>query len=407
MKKKYLTGKRILFAALAILVISGLFVVNYLVSKNFPGGKFFLTQWTATRAVLLEHESPYSPGTLYQIQNNVYARPAMSGEYEFRFNYPYYVMAIFIPVSLIKDYPIARAFWMLFLELLVLVTFIECFNISNWKPNLRIGIVLFLFFATGYHTLRAIIDGNLIILTTLFLVLVIISIRNRSDEFAGIFLAGLTAQIQFFIIPIIVFSWFAVQKRRLNILWYFLGTLTILAGFSFLFQPDWINSYVQQLWLSMINNPFGSIITMMSSQYGELGTRIGVTISIFASILILVEWILVRKNNLRSFIWFIFFLIGTSLFCGLPADIGNFYLLLPGLIFILSVTSNRWTMRGELIVFIVSIVLFSGTWSLFFIQQGKVPDYSETAWYYGFIPVIEITLLYWSKWWIQKHSTVA
>jgi hypothetical protein len=235
---------------------------------------------------------------------------------------------------------------------------------------------------------------------------VIISIRNKSDELSGVLLAGLTAQIQFFILPIVVFFWFAIQKRRLNIIWYFFGTLTILLGFSFLLQPDWIKDYFQQLWLSIINYPYGSIITMISSKYGDLGTRIGITISILASILILVEWFLAQKYSLRSIIWFIFFLTVGSFFTSLPVDIGNFYLLLPGLIFILSVTSNRWTNQGDVIVFIIIVFLFISTWALNFIQLENNRSYSETSLYFGILPLIEIMLLYWSKWWIHKQPSI-
>lgn len=407
LNNKYLTGRRILITLLIVLGITGLFVSNYIYARNFPGGKFFITQWTATRAVLLESESPYSPNVLYQIQNNGYGRPAMNGEFEFRFNYPYYAMLFFMPASLIKDYPLARAFWMLLLELLVLATFIACLNLSNWKPNMKVGVLLFLFFTTGYHTLKAIIDGNLIIFSTLLIVLVTICIRNKSDEIAGVLLAGLTAQIQYFILPIIAFIWFAVHKRRINIVWFFLGTLTVLIGFSLLFQPNWIREYAQQLWLSIINNPYGSLLLTMSSQFGELGTRIGITLSLVASFLIIFEWFLIRNKSYRSIIWFIFLLMGVSLFSGLPMEIGNIFLLLPGLIFILSVTSNRWPSRGDLVVFIIVVFLFSSTWALYFFQRGMIPGYFETVLYLGLLPLTEIILLYWSKWWIHKPPSMA
>ena len=82
--------------------------------------------------------------------------------------YPFFALAIFLPFGLIKSLVVARAAWMLVLELMVILIYWFSINLGNWKPKLRTNILLFSFFATFYHTLRAVIDGNLIVLTTLY-----------------------------------------------------------------------------------------------------------------------------------------------------------------------------------------------------------------------------------------------
>lgn len=407
MNKKFLTGRRLVIYSLAIVALVALFLANNLYAKNYPGGKYFQTQWIATRAVLLQKDSPYSSNVLYLIQTSAYDRPAMSGEYEFRFTYPYYSLALFLPFGLISNFTVARAAWMLLLEILIMAVLLLSLNLANWKPNLRIGIVILIFFATYYHSLRAIIDGNLIIVSTFLFILTLIFIRDNNDEAAGILAAGLTMQLQYFLLILIVITWFAISKKRLKIIGYFLGTISLLLGFSFLFQPDWATGYAQQLVLSIQRYPFASFPSSLDSTLGALGKRTGLVITILTAIILCVEWYLVRGKSFKSFEWFLFVTLIYSQFIGLPADAGNFVVLLPGLLFIFQVCIERWKVRGEMTVFLVCAALFGVTWLMFFIFRGKLPAYSESIWYYAVLPIIEMLLLYWSKWWIHKNPALA
>ena len=206
----------------------GLFFANYFYAKNYPGGKYFQTQWVATRAAIVDQENPYAESVLYKIQTNAYGRPAMSGEYEFRFAYPFFTLAIFLPFGLIKNLVVARAMWMMFLEIMVILIYWLSCNLGNWKPNLRTNILLFSFFVTFYYTLRAVIDGNLIIVTTLLLIASLIFIRDHHDEAAGILLLGLTFEIQYTFIILVIVIWYALIHKRTKIIGYFLGSLIIL-----------------------------------------------------------------------------------------------------------------------------------------------------------------------------------
>jgi len=72
--------------------------------------------WAATRAFFSDATSPYSSTAVTRIQDaatwvtNPEERDAL------RFASPFYVIALYAPFALIKDYAVARGLWMLVLE---------------------------------------------------------------------------------------------------------------------------------------------------------------------------------------------------------------------------------------------------------------------------------------------------
>lgn len=406
MNRQFLKLRTIIIVILILLTITGLFFANYFYAKNYPGGKNFQTQWIATRATIFENESPYSDSVLYKIQLSAYGRPAMSGEFEFGFNYPFFALAVFLPFGLIKSLAVARAAWMLVLEILVVLTYLLSINLGNWKPNLRTNVLLFSFFVTFYHTLRVVIDGNLIVLTTLLLIASLICIRDRHDEAAGMLLLGLALEIQFTFVILLIILCYAVINKRPKILNYFIGSLIILLGFSFLLRPDWSSGYFTQLSKSIFDFSYSSIGGTLKSILGAVGSRLAITISIMMVILLIIESYLAQKKSFRHFIWFIFLSLIIIQWAGLPSYPGNFFLLMPGLIFSMQVINERWKLKGEMIIFLISIILYISIWVLFFVLGNGEPAYVESSLFFVIFPLVEILLLYWAKWWINKNPAI-
>jgi hypothetical protein len=396
----------LIYAALFVLAVGVLVFLNYLYAENYPGGKFFQTQWITTRGVLKEGLSPYSAQLLYQVQASAYGRPALAGEYEFRFMYPYFSLLIFTPFGLIKDFVIARAFWMTFLELLLIGIYFLSMNLVNWKIRLLPGIALFLISVTFYHNIRAVVDGNLLIIVAFVLLASLIAIRDRKDEVAGLLLASTTLEIKYIFLGIVLLLIFLIVNRRYKVVWYLFGGLIILYGFSFLLLPDWLAGYTQQLILSITHDPLNSFSAVLRNHWGGLGVRISVAITIITALVVLVEWFFIRKASFKFFLWILFFTLVMSQWLGLPAEAANFIILYPGLIFSLKLISERWQNKEEVLVLIIGSSLYLLTWILFFILGGVDKLFYEPGLFFIVMPTVEMILLYWSRWWVIRGKNV-
>lgn len=395
-----------IYAALFVLAVGILVFLNYLYAENYPGGKFFQTQWITTRGVLKEGLSPYSAQLLYQVQASAYGRPALAGEYEFRYMYPYFSLLIFSPFGLIKDFVIALAFWMTFLELLLIGIYFLSMNLVNWKIRLLPGIALFIISVTFYHNIRAVVDGNLLIVVTFALLASLIAIRDRKDEAAGLLLAFTTLEIKYVFLGIFLILIYLIVNRRFKVVWYLFGGLIILYGFSFLLLPDWLAGYTQQLILSITNDPLNSFSAVLRNHWGGLGVRISVAISIITALVILVEWFFIRKASFKFFLWILFFTLVISQWLGIPAEAANFIIIYPGLIFSLKLVSERWQSKGEVLVLIIGSSLYLLTWILFFILGGVDKLFYEPGLFFIVMPTVEMILLYWSRWWVIRGKNV-
>ncbi len=404
MINRYLKIRNIIITSVVLLTLVGLFFANYFYTLNYSGGKYFQTQWIATRAVITDNSDPYSESVLYKIQESAYNRPAMAGEYEFRFVYPYFSLLLFLPFGLIKSYAIARASWMLFLEILVVLIWWLSLNIADWKPNFRIKILLFVFTATFYHSIRAVVDGNLMILMTVLLIGALIAIRDQKDEIAGILLTGFVLEIQYTFLIGIIILWYLVANKRYLAIKYFAGSLILLSGFSFLIKPDWALQFINQLLISVSSFSYVNFSSSLRIIWGNVGQRFAITFTIIFSLILIVEAILTKRKSYKYFLWFVFLTIIVIQWIGLPSASDNLILLLPGLFFGLKVINDRWNNRGEMVVFTVCIMLYSIIWLIYFSPRNSGIGYVDSISFYLVLPIIQFGLLYWAKWWVKRKS---
>ena len=179
----------ILFILLIAVVASSLFWVNYQFAKNNPGGNDFLAHYVGTRALIFEKVSPYSDEVALEIQNSVFGRSAQEGEIEHRVVYPIYSTLIFAPFALIGDYVVARSAWMLFLEIVLVVTAYLAINLFIWKPKLGILGFYYFFSLFWYHGFRSLINGNAVIIVGLLITGTLFAIKKGKDNISRYFIS--------------------------------------------------------------------------------------------------------------------------------------------------------------------------------------------------------------------------
>lgn len=385
-----------------ILVFTILTLANYFYAKQNPGGNDFLVHWMGTRNFFQTGESPYSDETALKIQTMVYGRAAADGEHELRVAYPLYSILIFAPFAIFRDFTFARALWMSVLELCLFgITILTC-RLVYWKPKTWMLGILILFSFLSYHGMRPLINGNAVIIVTFFIVLTLIAIRDQHDEVAGILLAVMTIKPQNVIVFLAFIFFWAIINKRTKIITWFLGTMVILVGFSFLLIPDWIGQNLREIVRYPTYNPDGTVGAVLQTKWGDIGTRLSIGLTLILLIGMLIEWWFSRRPSPRQFIWTAFLTIAISQWIGIQTDPGNFILLYPSVFYCFYLISERWGEKASLFLAIFTGIVMVGIWVIFLVtlERGYQPVQSSAMFFP--MPIIAFGLLYWVRWWVNK-----
>jgi hypothetical protein len=400
------TQKKAIYWILAILVLIALLVIltigNYQYSKTSPGGTDFLVHWVGTRAYFTQGISPYSDEVAHQIQKMVYGRAALPGEHELRVAYPFYSVILFFPLAAISDFNLARAIWMTLLEAGLIGLTLISVQLTSWRPKNWLMILLLVFSLVWYHAMRALINGNVIILIALGIVGVFYAIKVNIDELAGVLLALITIKPQVaFIIILYVLIWAGFQHRYRIIGWFFI-TLILLAGCATLLIPDWILQNIREILRYPGYNPPGTPATALATWFPAVGPRIGTVISLAALVIILVEWWLARHVEFRHFLWTGCLTIVLSVWSGIQTDPGNFIIMIPALILFFSILDERWPNTSKVITASVLGGLLVSLWALFIrtVQNSYQPIQNPILFFP--LPLILLILLYWIRFWATR-----
>lgn len=385
-----------------LLLLAGMFWANYRFADQNPGGNDFLVHWVGTRSLLVDGLSPYSDEVALRIQNLAYGRAARAGEHELRVAYPLYSIYIFAPFALISDYTLARALWMTTLESGLIVMAFVSLRISTWRPKPWMLAVLLIFSLSWYHGLRALINGNVVILVSLLVVFAFAAIKSGRDELAGILLAISTIKPQLTIL-IILYIWiWAISVKRWAVLIWTVIAGAILAGTAMFFIPNWP---LQNLWEVLRYpgyNPPGTPGAVFSTWWPAYGERFGWGLTILLGVVLLVEWFLSRNQEFRWFAWTASLTLVISQWSGIQTDPGNFILLYFPLILILSVWEERWGLRGRPAILFILLVLFVGLWALFLTTVENTGQPQQHPIMFIPLPLLLLIGLYWVRWWAIK-----
>lgn len=394
-----------LVGIVAGLVVIGLMVWgNYRYAQQNPGGNDFLVHWVGTRALFTDGLSPYSDEVALRIQTLAYGRAALPGEHELRVAYPLYSVVLFFPFALIRDFTLARAVWMTFLELCLTAIAILGMRLVGTKPKpLYLGVtLLFTFF--WYNSLRALINGNAIIVVTLLLIGVFLAIKNRADELAGVLLAFATLKPQVvFLIVLLILYYVWMRGRRKVILWFFI-TLILSSVTAMLLVPDWIVQNVREIVRFASYNPPGTPTAILESYWGAIGHRIGITLSVGVFVILGLEWWIARKGDFRHFLWVACLTLTAGQWIGIYADPGNFLVIYPALLFVFAVWEKRAPKTGPIVSMVFMGLIMILIWVIFLVtlEHSYQPVQSPIMMFP--LPAIGIILLYWVRWWTLRPN---
>jgi len=394
---------------LAFTIILGAFLltwINFEYVNNNPGGYEFYANWNATRNFFMNGTSPYSDQNRLEVQNLVYNRAAVESENHYYFSLPLYGIFLFSPFALISNFVFARALWMTFLEIALVLILYLSFKLAWWNINRSLLIPVFIFAFLGFHGIMPLLNGSLVIPVTLLVLAVLFAIRNRQDETAGLLLALITIAP----VPVALFFVFLLIRlvvvRRTKVIWWMLGCLALLIGFSIAFIPDWILQYLVNFINAYKDVIPGSPGGIMVSRWGAVGNRFSIILSVVIGLLLLIEWWQAARAGEQRFLWAAMLTLALGTWSGIKVSPLNYVVLYPALIFGFELLTERWKNRSMGMVLLIMAFLFISNWAIYFLTMSADFKPGISAYLFIPLPITVILLLYWSRWWVRKSGAV-
>lgn len=384
---------------LMILLAAGLTWGNYQYTLENPGGNDFVSRWLGTRLYLTEGISPYSDEATLRIQEYFYGRKALPNEDQQLFVYPFYSMLFFSPFSLIENFSLARAVWMTVLEIGILAISFSSMAAMRWKPGKGLLIFFLIFSMLWYHALRPIINGNPAILAALFISLAFFMVHQGRFSMAGILFAFSTIKPQMVILLIPFVMWWALTRRKKQMILSFFVSLSVLIGVSIFLQPDWILKNLWQVFAYSGYTQAGTPIGIFMEWGPGIGDKIGIGLTIFLVLILVVEWIAASKKDEQWFLWTACLTLVVTNLIGIRTSTANYIALMPALILVFSVFHERWGKASSRVIFIYLLTLLIGLWWLFVATLIR----SDQPWQHPVLffplPVLLFLSLYWVRHW--------
>jgi hypothetical protein len=353
--------------------------VFFLTTKNIdfarrnPGGTDFLVAWEGMRSVL-QGLDPYSDGTADRIQQRFYGRAAQPGENELRVPYPIYSLMFLAPFYLAGDYETARGVWMTLSELTTAALALLCLwttgkNWTRWQ-----GIVFIFFALIWYFGLRAIVNGNVVVLTSFFLVLALFCLQRGWDAAAAVALALSTVKPQVAVFPIACILLWLLFRRRYRPIAVFFATMILFVAAGLAVSPTWIGDEWREVMRYPAYNPPGNPESSLRAMFGTPGAWFGVAVSAAACIALAAAWLRLRKADAGAFQNLLSLTLILAPISGLQTDAGNQYiLLLPVAVCLSAPGADARESAGRFLFLILALGI--GLWTLFLLtlERGVQP----------------------------------
>jgi len=401
------TTKNILIFIVFISVIVLMGWGNYHFVENNPGGHEFLINWVGTQSMVKESISPYSNTITNRIERFAESNQSnIGGEASYQFNQPLYSIFLYLPFSLISDFNLARAIWMVVLQLAYITIIFLSAQLLNWRPSFFLSVLLIVFSFFWIHGLFPLINGDSVILIALCIVFCVYAIKNRQDELAGISLALTTIKPYVVVFVIAAILIWAITNKRWKIVFWFFGTQVLVFLLSMFFMPGWFIQYLQNVVNPQFIPKMSSLSQALAVLLPGIGEKLGTIISIIAILLIIIELFLGRFSKEIAFFWMISVILVLGLLVNIPTKPDHFVITLPALMIALKNIEERWK-GGSWVNLLILIVVFFLPWLVFFETTIFATGANESPLMFLMIPGLFLILLYWVRWWIKnpiKHT---
>ncbi len=378
---------------LAVDLVGGLVWANLNFTQRFSGGQDFIGVWKGAQNFLMQGVTPYGELTTLNVETLVYGHEAHAGQAPMRVNEPFHIVLLFIPLGAVQDLTLARAIWMVLLEIALAGLVWVAVSLSQWQPKAIPLILLLLFGLLWAPGLSSLLRGDVIIVQTLLIFGALRALDSGIDELAGAFLFLALFQVEATgLLVLLLFFWTTLQ-RRWRVWGGFLMLLVVFLGIGLVLLPAWPLQYLRAVMIDWLGSTSPTSYQLFESWFPGLGLRFAQMLTIGGVLLLLVEWVAAREKDVRSLFWTLALTAVVTPLLGLPYQSNWLVLSVPAIVLVLSIMSERWGGFGRWLALLLLVGLF-----ISFLSLGAHPAIFLLA-----FPLGMIVLLYWVRWWAVRR----
>jgi hypothetical protein len=421
--RKWLSVEEIRLLALLLFLFAVVLAANIALARVLPGGEWFFLRWSGARAFLIEQIDasrgvkggrtmpdgpavllvqqvrPYSSEIARRTQEVAYERLAFADEYAYVLNDPFYIVLLYIPFALIRDFALARGIWMLLSEAALIGTTLLALNLSEWQPPRWLYILLLGYGLFHYFSFNALFTSTPTAFLIFLYLSILLALRSHSDELAGALLGLVAYQWEVGGLFVLFIFVFVFANHRWGVLAGFGMSLFVLLVISFLTDSGWGLPYVRAVlsdWYRGANLSFGHIFARW---FPDLKIPAGQIASIGLGIVLFIEWLGSVDAHFRRVVWTAALSLSATPLMGMAMFPSSYVVLILPFILILALVWERWkryqVIRNMLIFLLVLLIPFA-----LYIRTVLVYDPLITDILAVLPPIAAIAGLYWMRWWV-------
>ncbi len=401
-------NRRIMLALMiGVFLLLDVWATYTYLTSTYPGANDFYSRYGGARAFWLDHLSPYGPEASLQIQIGIYGRAARPDEDPGYFAYPFYMVFLVWPLSLLP-YAWAEAIWLVLLEVCLVAGFVLLADLFKWRSPTWLMLLGMAWTIVFYPATRGLFLGQPGLAVYFLEVLTFWALSRQQDTLAGAALAVSTIkpQMSFLLVPFLLL--WGLRERR----WWFVGSFLVLWGSlmaaSFALQPSWLGEWLVQLRLYPEYTAIGSPVWIVAHVYlpflGQPGEVI-LTLALLA-LLLWAWWRVLWQQESALFLWAVAFTLTVTHLVALRTATPHFVVFTVVLVFYFREITRADRRRGPLLVAAIMVGLTVLLWWLFL---ATVANRFESPIVYLPLPFGSLILLWFTRrrWWQTATTSAA
>ena len=433
--RKWLSPEEIRIIVFLGLLLAALLALNVYLARTQPGGEWLFMRWNGVRsflglqadvalgqkgwrlmpdgeAVILE-ELPeiYGGEIARRVQQIVYGRDAFASEYRYILSDPFYIVLLYTPLVLVPDainwlvpganagFALARGIWMLVAELLLFISILFAYRLTEWNPPRGLNLLLISFGLFSFFSLNALLTTSPAIYLNFLYLGALLALRSYSDELAGalLFLAAYQWEVGglFFLVILI----FVLGNRRWGVLAGFGMALFVMLVITFLINPGWGLPYIRASLSNLFQGVSLNAGTILSAWLPEVPFPLGPVLALLIIAIVFIESLASINAPFRRLVWTASLALAAMPLAGLAIFPSNQVVLLLPLILVVSLVWERWLRRRVIVVAVLLLVAFLAPFALYY-ETVLVYSPLYTDLLSVLPPLAMIVALYWMRWWV-------
>lgn len=401
-----LTTRDIVFLIVAgtifVLVLYGLAVGNYYLAGELPAGGEFTLLRTGGRAFLFDRLEPYSGSVPGFVQEQVYGRPAESGEDPYILDIPFHLLIFFFPLALFPDAVMAQALWMALSEIALAGFIFLTFRLIDRRVSYIFISLLSIAGFSSYYAYLTFFEGSPVILLGLAYAGILVSLSAGHDELAGALMVVSSFHWEIGALFLFFVTLWIFWEKRWRV---FAGAgmlAFVLLVLSFFWYPGWVLPFLRASW-NGFRAEFGfSSHDLLDQIWPQYGSLLGWVLTAILIVALGYEWRAARHAYYNHFIWVVCLTLGATPLLGHHVEIDHLFPLTMPIMLVILISRERWKKLGDGIAFLLLWFFFGLPWLLF--AQG-VPEgigLNKDEILFLFWPVFTLLGLLWVRWWMIR-----